>query len=79
VDPQHPDAPAGMERVRKVLQERNKQVYIEAVLAESYSDFETARRKYQQLLEAAPADDIYYQRAKRKLAGYLSKGEEGAR
>lgn len=78
VDPRHPDGAAGMARVRSALNERNKQIYIEAVLAESYSDFSLAKRKYQQLLESAPSDDVYHQRAKRKLAGYFVSVEDAA-
>jgi pSer/pThr/pTyr-binding forkhead associated (FHA) protein/tetratricopeptide (TPR) repeat protein len=74
-DPGHPQARAGMERVRGVLHETAKGLYTEAVLAESYSDFATARQKYQECADTAPSDDVYYQRAKRKLSRYFIKGE----
>ena len=48
----------------------------EAILAESYSDFDTAKRKYAELLKVAPRDDVYFERATRKLGRYL--GSVGA-
>ncbi|MBC7691380.1 MAG: FHA domain-containing protein [Methylotenera sp.] len=75
IDPPHPAGYAGMERIRGVLHERSKGLYTEAVLAESYSDFATAQKKYKELLVVAPQDDIYYERAQRKLANYFKKDE----
>jgi pSer/pThr/pTyr-binding forkhead associated (FHA) protein/tetratricopeptide (TPR) repeat protein len=74
-DPGHPAARDGMERIRGVLHERAKMLYTEAVLAESYSDFTVAKQKFQELVDTAPADDLYHQRAKRKLARYFVKDE----
>ena len=68
IDPPHPAGYAGMARIKGVLHERAKGLYIEAVLAESYSDFETAKKKYQECKEVAPSDDVYFERAERKLA-----------
>lgn len=67
-DPMHAEAPEGMNRIRRVLNEKARAVYTEAVLAESYSDFRTAAAKYKETLEIAPSDDIYYERAARKLS-----------
>ena len=75
VDPPHPAGYAGIERVRTVLHDRAKDTYTEAILAESYSDFTKAKSKYQECLLIAPEDDIYYERAKHKLAKYFPKGE----
>jgi tetratricopeptide (TPR) repeat protein len=71
VDPKHPEGYAGMDRIRGLLHERAKAIYTEAVLAESYSDLATAKRKYQEVMEVVPSDDIYYDRAKRKLIPYV--------
>ena len=71
IDPPHPSGYAGMARIRGVLHERAKAVYTEAVLAESYSDFVTAKKKFKECLEVAPKDDIYHERAQRKLARYF--------
>ena len=53
-----------------------KAIYIDAVLSESYSDFETAKKKYQECKDVAPKDDIYYERAERKLATFFKVKEE---
>jgi pSer/pThr/pTyr-binding forkhead associated (FHA) protein/tetratricopeptide (TPR) repeat protein len=75
VDPGSGAAKAGIERVRGYLRDQAKQLYTEAVLAESYSDFALARARFEQLLRIAPSDDPYYSRAKRKLARYqLTEG-----
>jgi pSer/pThr/pTyr-binding forkhead associated (FHA) protein len=80
IDPPHPEGYAGMARVRGILHERSKSIYIEAVMAESYSDFVTARKKFKECLETSPTDDIYHERAERKLARYyrgILKEESG--
>lgn len=68
--PSSREARAGVERLRGQISERAKYVYAEAVLAESYSDFELAAKKYQECIEIAPDDNVYFQRAKRRLARY---------
>jgi len=75
IDPPHPAGYAGMGRIKNVLHDRAKVIYTEAILAESYSDFETAKRKFNECLDTAPADDIYHERAKRKLSHYFRKEE----
>lgn len=61
----------GMDRIRSILHERAKRTYTEAIIAESYSDFLLAKQKFQEVIELAPQEDIYYTRAKRKLAKYF--------
>lgn len=73
IDPPHPEGYAGMKRVRDVLHERAKYAYTEAVLFESYSDFDAAKKKYQDIIATTPVDDVYYQRAQRKLARYFHR------
>lgn len=75
VDPRHPAGYAGMNRIKKVLHDRAKAVYTEAILAESYSDFEVARKRFEECLKIAPSDDIYHERAQRKLSHYFIKEE----
>ncbi len=72
-DPEHEQARAGIERVRETLHLRAKAAYTEAVLAESYSDFSLARTKYQETLDLSPDDDLYHERARRKLARFLKE------
>lgn len=75
VDPPHPVAYAAMNRIRKFLHDKAKNAYTEAVLAESYSDFLLAKKKFEEVIQTAPEDDVYHQRAKRKLGHY--KGKDG--
>ncbi len=75
IDPPHPAGYAGMNRIKGVLHDRAKTVYTEAIIAESYSDFANAKRMFQECLDTAPADDIYHERAARKLAHYFEKEE----
>lgn len=70
IDPPFFEGYAGMERIRDVLNDRAKGMYTEAVIAESYSDFKTAFNRYREILNTAPQDSLYYQRAQRKLASY---------
>jgi tetratricopeptide (TPR) repeat protein len=71
IDPSHPEGYAGMNRIRGVLHERAKKIYTEAVLAESYSDFAGAQKKFEEVLKVSPPDDIYHERAERKLARFI--------
>lgn len=70
IDPNDKRAPAGMNRVRGILHKKAKIIYTEGVIAESYSDFATAREKFQKVVEVAPKDDVYFERATRKLSRY---------
>ena len=68
----------GMKRIRSALEMHAKETYTEAVLAESYSDFALARKKYRETMEIAPTDDLYYERAQRKLSRWTGKfGDDG--
>lgn len=76
VDPPHPAGYQGMNRIRGVLHEKAKAIYTEAVLAESFSDFTTARKLFKDCLSVAPEDDIYHERSLRKLARYFKKEKD---
>jgi pSer/pThr/pTyr-binding forkhead associated (FHA) protein/tetratricopeptide (TPR) repeat protein len=77
IDPTFGAGFAGMGRIKGVLHDRAKAVYTEAVLAEGYSDFATARKKFKECLTVAPKDDVYHDRAERKLARYFKQtGDE---
>ncbi len=76
VDPDHPAGFDGMDRVRKVLHNRAKDTYTEAVLAESYSDFRMAKSKFKETMTIAPPDDIYYERSQRKLGRWLGSKQD---
>jgi hypothetical protein len=78
IDPDYPAGFAGMARIKGVLHDRAKGLYIEAVLAESYSDFTNSKKKFQECMQVAPKDDIYHERAERKLASYFLKNGDSA-
>ncbi len=78
VDGRSPASFSGMNRVYQVLNDKAKAAYTEGVLAESYSDFSTSKRKFKECLEVAPLDSVYFERAQNKLSHYFKKdGEEG--
>lgn len=70
IDPTDRRATLGMDRIREVLEEKAKIVYTEAVMAESYSDFPVAKAKFMEVLNVAPKQSIYFERATRKLKRY---------
>jgi pSer/pThr/pTyr-binding forkhead associated (FHA) protein/tetratricopeptide (TPR) repeat protein len=74
VDSSSIEANEGMERLRGILHERGKVIFTEAIIAESYSDFPQAKKKFQDCLQATPADDSYHARCERKLARYFDIG-----
>jgi pSer/pThr/pTyr-binding forkhead associated (FHA) protein/tetratricopeptide (TPR) repeat protein len=76
IDPPHPMGHAGMNRIKGILHDRAKAVYTEAIIAESYSDFKNAKRMFKECLDNSPVDDIYHERAARKLAHYFEKKED---
>jgi pSer/pThr/pTyr-binding forkhead associated (FHA) protein/tetratricopeptide (TPR) repeat protein len=75
IEPDSPEGKKGLDRVKVILNERAKALYTEAVLAESYSDFATAKKKFQQCSETAPKDSVYHDRSIRKLARYFRSDE----
>jgi tetratricopeptide (TPR) repeat protein len=77
IEPDSSEATSGLSRVNGILTDRAKVLYTEAVLAESYSDFSTAKKKFQQCQETAPKDSLYRERATRKLARYF-KSDDGS-
>lgn len=75
IDPGYQPAYLGMERLRGILHEQARVLYTEAVLEESYSDFDAAKKKFAECLDTSPPGDIYHERAQRKLAKYFQKEE----
>jgi pSer/pThr/pTyr-binding forkhead associated (FHA) protein len=74
VDSSSSEAQAGMDRLRGILHERGKVIFTEAIIAESYSDFPQAKKKFQECLQATPEDDMYHSRCERKLSRYFDIG-----
>ena len=70
IDPNNKAGFEGMERIIGFLRQKAKVLYAEAVIAESYSDFDYARKKFEEVQQVAPEGGLYYERAKRKLSRY---------
>ncbi len=70
IDPGFPEGYKGMSRIRGNLHDRAKVLYVEGILAESYSDFDTAQKRFSEILTFVPKEDQYFGRAQRKLAPY---------
>jgi pSer/pThr/pTyr-binding forkhead associated (FHA) protein/tetratricopeptide (TPR) repeat protein len=73
IEPHDKEGWKGMQRIHKILRDRARILYAEGVMAESYSDFETAKKKFQETMEVAPEDGLYHDRAQRKLSTYLRR------
>lgn len=67
VDPMDEVAPEGMKRIKGTLTDRAKHIYTEGVFAESFGDFETAEKKYREVLDVVPKEDDYYDKADSRL------------
>jgi pSer/pThr/pTyr-binding forkhead associated (FHA) protein len=67
IDPGDDQGPAGMKRISGTLTARAKYLYTEGVFAESYSDVDTAEKKFREVLEVAPKEDDYYAKAQGRL------------
>ena len=67
VDPTDTEAPAGMNRIRGTLTNRAKGIYSEAIIAESFSDFDLAERKYREVLDVVPVDNDYFVKASQRI------------
>ena len=78
IDPNRSETYVAMDRIRAILHDKAKVLYTEAVLAESYSDFASARKRYQEIIDSIPSEDLYHERATRKIARYLKQREETA-
>ena len=67
IDPLHPAAYEGIKRVKGILHEQARSLYTEAIMAENFSDFASAEKYFRQCRDTAPHDDVYWERAQRKL------------
>ncbi len=76
IDPRDNSWRDGLARVKLVLHERARGIYTEAILAEGYSEFDEAQKKFRECLKVAPVDDEYHDRAMRKLSHYFRKKED---
>jgi pSer/pThr/pTyr-binding forkhead associated (FHA) protein len=83
VDPSNNEAKNGLNEIRDILMMRAKRFYVEAVLAESISDLQEAKDKFEKCLRTAPDDEgmpvalDYRKRCKRKLVKFEAFTPEG--
>ncbi|MCC7441628.1 MAG: FHA domain-containing protein [Bdellovibrionales bacterium] len=71
IDPRDKQGFEGMDRIRAVLNDQAKAKYVEAVVAESYSDFAVSKRIFEEIVKSAPPGTLYHERAKAKLRRYI--------
>ncbi len=78
IDYKNAEAKKGISEIREILHRRSQQLYTQAIMAESVSDFEGSRNLYKECLIQAMPDDIYYGRCHRKLQRFrvLDKGDQ---
>lgn len=80
IDYKNSEAKAGLVKIREILHRRSQQIFTQAIMAESVSDFETARGLFRECLVQSMPDDVYYGRCFRKLERYrvLDKGDQSS-
>lgn len=66
VDSRSGTARRGLSQIREILHERSRRIYIDAITAESVSDYKTAKIKFKECLDSAMREDTYYGRCLRK-------------
>lgn len=67
VDSTNKEALNGKAAIKEILHTRAKRFYAEAILADSISDLNEAKDKFEKCLRTAPDDDIYKKRCRTKL------------
>ena len=67
VDPVDTVSAEGMKRTQGTLTARARSIYAEGVFAESYSDLDTAEKRYREVLQVVPKEDDYYAKAQKRL------------
>lgn len=66
VDPRNAAAKEGLGKIREILHERAKKIYTDGIIAESVSDYATAKSKFRECLQQSMPDDVYRGRCERK-------------
>ena len=66
VDSRNWPAREGLGKIKEVLHERSRRIYIDAAVAEGVSDYRTAKVKYKECLDQAMREDSYYGMCSRK-------------
>jgi pSer/pThr/pTyr-binding forkhead associated (FHA) protein/tetratricopeptide (TPR) repeat protein len=67
IDPTYKVASDAMAKISGLISGKAKAIYATGVFAESYSDWDTAEKRYREVLEVVPNDDPYYIKAQSRL------------
>lgn len=67
VDSRNAQAKRGLAKIKDILHDRSRKIYIEASVLEGVSDFMGARAKYKECLDQAMQGDSYYGMCSRKF------------
>ena len=71
IDPTFKEAQTSMERIKGSITGRVKVIYAEGVFAESYSDWDTAEKRYREVMDSVSKDDSYFVKADSRLKKLL--------
>jgi pSer/pThr/pTyr-binding forkhead associated (FHA) protein/tetratricopeptide (TPR) repeat protein len=71
IDPTDTASTEAMARIHDSITGRAKVIYAEGVFAESFSDMDTAEKRYREVMEVVPTDDSYYIKAQSRLKKLL--------
>lgn len=63
-------AKEGIRRIRDIGHERSKKIYVEGLIAESVSDYRSAKIKFKECLDSAVREDDYFGMCTRKYKRY---------
>ncbi len=72
IDPKCTECREGMKRIQRDVHERSQRIYIEAIMAESVSDLNQAKKKYLECYKASVPEDDYYGRCWRKYYRFIT-------
>lgn len=72
IDPRCEACTLGIARIRRDVHERAQKIYIEAIIAESVSDLDAAKRKYLECYRASVPEDDYYGRCWRRYHRFVT-------
>jgi hypothetical protein len=63
-------ARAGLDKIRDIMHDRSRKIFTEALVAESISDYRTARAKFKECFDSAVQEDKFYGMCERKYKRY---------
>lgn len=64
------EARQGIAKITEIAHERSKKIYVDGLIAESISDYRTAKAKFKECLDSAVREDNYFGMCSRKYKRY---------